>query len=103
MINDYFRSEYSSYLTDEVKKNKYLMKDREKKNQIPLDETKAFKMPEIPPDKKFKEEEINKIIKQDFFGEDESFVNYWMNRKIGSNDDANDAHCRIEDIVCEDN
>lgn len=101
MINDYFRSEYKDYLTDEIKKNKYLMRGREATTQIPQEEIKNFKMPESQPDEVPKEE-INKIIKQEF-GEDESFVNYWLNRKIGSNDDANDAHCRLEDIVCKDN
>lgn len=85
----------------EVKKNKYLINNRESTTQIPQEEIKSFKMPDenLPsPDENSKE----KIIRQEF-GEDESFVNYWMNHKIGSNDNANDAHCRIEDIVCEDN
>lgn len=103
MINEYFRSEYKTYLDGEVKKNKYLIHNQD---ETPGEQIKSFKMPQNlpPPDATPKSIDVkNKGIKEDCGG-DEGIVNYWLNRKIDSNDDANHAHCHAdEEKICKDN
>lgn len=109
MINDYFRSEYKTYLTDEFRKNKHLMPNGEE--TTPKDqpsEIKSFKLPDHPPDheeQRQQQEEEVKIneIKMIFENADESIVNYWINRKKSAGND--DAHCHVseDEHKCKDN
>lgn len=110
MINEYFRSEYKSYLTTEFKKNKHLNPNEE----VPIkyqDQAvvNSFEIPTSPPndneeipklEEKFKEIKIEQHV-----DDDEVIVNYWLTRKkIEINRDANDGHCHIaSDIKCKDN
>jgi hypothetical protein len=107
MINDYFRSEYKTYLTDEFRKNKHLMPSSVE-TTTPKDqqsEIKSFKLPDHPTDEKQQEEEAVKFneIKMIFENADESIVNYWINRKKSAGN-ANDAYCHVsEEHKCKDN
>lgn len=111
MINEYFLSEYKSYLSTEFRRNKNFKQGEEipSKDQQ-QSEIKSFKMPNSQPDDvthKDKSNEIKKIILENFKeDEEDNFVNYWLKRerKMDSNVDANDGHCHIaSDSKCEDN
>lgn len=111
MINEYFLSEYKSYLSTEFRRNKNFKQGEEipSKDQQ-QSEIKSFKMPDSQPDDvthKDKSNEIKKIILENFKeDEEDNFVNYWLKRerKMDSNVDANDGHCHIaSDSKCEDN
>ena len=106
MINEYFLSEYKSYLSTEFRRNKNFKPGEE----IASKEQRPFEIPTSQPDDvihKDKSNEINKIILENVQEEDEEdkFVNYWLKReKMDSNVDANDGHCHIaSDSKCEDN
>jgi hypothetical protein len=109
MINDYFRGEYKTYLTDEFRKNKHLMPNGEE--TTPKDqqsEIKSFKLPDYPQVEERRQEEEVKFneIKMVFENADESIVNYWINRKKSAgNDDANAAYCHVteDEHKCKDN
>ena len=97
MINDYFRSEYKNYLDVEVKKNKYLIRHQE---VAPI---KSFEIPQNLPNDDENAKLIEKVNPQNL-GDDESILNYWSNHKIGNNDNANDAHCDVDEkTFCKNN
>lgn len=103
MINEYFLSEYKSYLSTEFRRNKHFKpgeKITDRDHQPPI---KSFEMPLSPPDDAIQKDKSSEIIIEK--ADDDSFVNYWLNHKIiDSNVDANDGHCHIaSDIKCADN
>lgn len=105
MINEYFLSEYKSYLSTEFRRNKHFKPDEENTDKNHQPEIKSFEMPSSQPDitQKDKSNEIKKIIIEN--ADEDSFVNYWLNhKKMDSNVDANDGHCHIAiDSKCKDN
>lgn len=113
LINDYFRSEYKSYLSAEFKKNKYLMPSAElpvhlQKDTQPHDETKpkvVFDLPKYIKDLSSPAPQCTATKPKNTQNNenDEDIVNYWLNRDR-NNDGKIEAHCQVdENVKCKDN
>jgi hypothetical protein len=106
LINDYFRSEYKSYLSAEIKKNKFLITTPSAVvEQPPVTE---FTLPDDKVEKEVDvvvERRLEPSCIEDNNNEDESAVlNYWLNRKRNNHNrdsENDDAHCQVE--KCKDN
>lgn len=123
-INDYFRNEYKSYLTDEYKRNQHLRPDADIPADLPpavieedlkessednakrhliiesnIEEVKTC-------DKVSCEDELdysNQLTEDDRQSrDDDGFINYWLERKSRDNSD-NNLHCRSTEATCKDN
>jgi hypothetical protein len=128
MINEYFHAEYKHYLTEEVKKNKYLMQRPEDlaKLKDPSVATVAPKNFDLPHDttiiEKSNDENENECVADDLKSKtintkelvlesdndieyrhldaDDAIVNYWIDhkRKSHSHNGENDALCQVENV-----
>lgn len=117
IINDYFRGEYINYLTSEYKKNKYLMPDvnlQLKKDKAAQESTctrpQSFNLPSFLAQQPLMSQcpkDIKSPISSDNADDnDESIVNYWLNRNSPDNDGKNEAYyCRVDENAekCKDN
>jgi hypothetical protein len=130
MINDYFRSEYKTYLTDEMKRNKFLVPNEEiakdnRADQRPPsfalpdrvvgDETKASlaaaaECSELNCIENRRESNANDNESEkssddssNSGGDESAMVNYWLAARKRNNYDGknDDAHCHVE--KCKDN
>ncbi|KAL7017241.1 hypothetical protein ACKWTF_010300 [Chironomus riparius] len=113
LINDYFRSEYKTYLSTEFKRNKYLMPNVELPDHIQKDiqqqdETKSkviFYLPKYIKDLSSPAPQCiaTKTKNTQNNEDDEDIVNYWLDQNRNK-DDKIEAHCQVdENLKCKDN
>lgn len=122
MINEYFRTEYKTYLAEEYKRNKNLMPNSEVPIQLMKSENEMLKdMPKsfnLPPDNEQTLGESNANCKNEnellksinSFGkqlpDDEHIVSYWLDRNrndLSNNEGRNDAYCQVDNVKCKNN
>ena len=117
LINDYFRSEYKNYLSNEFKKNKYLVPSAEipvqlEKDNLAAEETKPkviFDLPTFikefssPAPQCIATKTKNLINNENNQNNNDIDEDYWLNRKR-NNDGKIEAYCQVDgNVKCKDN
>lgn len=117
-IDDYFRSEYKKYLSEEFKRNKHLQPGFEISTELPPsvkedDDGELSRNPIedelrscennlcLSPEELDYDNQLKTVINNRQNIDEDGFINYWHERKRKDNSD-NNLYCQPKDINCED-